>query len=210
VSEPESSLKVLCVIGTSAQRSVTDVVLRALAHRLRSPGVDVDIFDQAGECLPLFNPETSFSSPQYLALKRRVDRTDVFVLGTPDYHGCMSSTLKNFLDHFWREFAGRLFAPVVVSHEKGLTVIDQICTAARQCYAWTLPYGISVDARADVADGQLKGDVLPGRLVMLADDIQVYGRLLAHRRSNTDGTSAGFLARHQALNPPEPEDERAD
>jgi len=38
--------------------------------------------------------------------------------------------MKNFLDHFWREFAGKLFATIVASHEKGLTVTDQLRTVA--------------------------------------------------------------------------------
>jgi len=54
-----------------------------------------------------------------------IDRAGAYILGTPDYHGSISSALKNFLDHFWQEFAGKLFASVVASHEKGLTVTDQ-------------------------------------------------------------------------------------
>ena len=57
------------------------------------------------------------------------------------------STFENFLDHFWQDFTDKLFAQVVCSHEKGLTVIDQLRTVARQCYAWTLPYGYHLPAR---------------------------------------------------------------
>ena len=66
----------------------------------------------------------------------------------------MSSTIKNFLDHFWQEFAGKLFATIVASHEKGLTVTDQLRTVARQCYAWSLPYGDSFADRDDLKDGK--------------------------------------------------------
>jgi NAD(P)H-dependent FMN reductase len=34
---------------------------------------------------------------------------DAFVLASPDYHGSMSGVMKNFLDHFWEEFAGKAF-----------------------------------------------------------------------------------------------------
>jgi NAD(P)H-dependent FMN reductase len=37
-----------------------------------------------------------------------VNWADAFILATPDYHGSMSGSLKNFLDYFWSEFAGRL------------------------------------------------------------------------------------------------------
>ena len=35
---------------------------------------------------------------------------DVFILASPDYHGSISGTLKNFLYHFYKEFGGKVFA----------------------------------------------------------------------------------------------------
>lgn len=186
----------LCIVGTSGRQSVTHVVLGEIARQLRQAGWECDLFDPAAEPLPLFNPESSHTTPEFRSVKARVDRADVLVLGTPDYHGSVSSTLKNFLDHFWQEFNGRLFVPVVVSHEKGLTVIDQIRTVARQCYAWTLPYGVSVAAQSDVKDGAIVSEPLKARLEMLAGDIHVYGVLLARQRhADIAGTAPGFLAR---------------
>ena len=42
----------------------------------------------------------------------------------------MSGALKNFLDHFYEEFAGKVFGYIVASHEKGLTVMDQMRSGA--------------------------------------------------------------------------------
>jgi FMN reductase len=188
--------RVLCVVGSTARDSTTHAVIGAIASRLRALPLDVDVFDPSREPLPLFNPESSHGQPEFRGLKARVDVTDVFVLCTPDYHGSMSSTMKNFLDHFWHEFTGRLFVPVVVSHEKGLTVIDQLRTVARQCYAWTLPYGVSVAATNEVKDGEAVASALVQRLEMLVADIQVYGMLLATQRlADLAGTRPGFLAR---------------
>jgi FMN reductase len=104
--------------------------------------------------------------------------------------------LKNFLDHFWREFGGKLFATIVASHEKGLTVTDQLRTVARQCYAWSLPYGVAFADKQDVAGGQIISDAFRGRLEMLVRDIRVYGELLSEqRRSDLAGNGPGFLAR---------------
>jgi len=131
----------------------------------------------------------------YPILKQQIIAANVIVLGTPDYHGSISSTLKNFLDHFWKEFAGKLFATVVASHEKGLTVHDQLRTVARQCYAWVMPYGVSFMEKVDVKNGQVASDELRSRLEMLQHDIQVYGRLLANQRAaDLAGTAPGFLA----------------
>jgi len=192
----EAKLKILAVVGSTHVDSVTRVVLTKIAEDLRGAGCDVDLLDLGREPLALFNPETAYSQPGFSALKVRVEVADVFLLGTPDYHGSISSALKNFLDHFWREFAGKLFATIVASHEKGLTVTDQLRTVARQCYAWSLPYGVAFADKQDVAGGQIVSDALRGRLAMLVRDTQVYGALLAkQRRSDLSGIDPGFLAR---------------
>jgi len=191
-------LQVLAVIGSLGNSSVTRTVIHYVAGQLKAAGVAVDVLDLREEPLPLFNPDSSHAAANFPALKARVDRADVLLLGTPDYHGSISSTLKNFLDHFWREFAGKLFATVVASHEKGLTVTDQLRTVARQCYGWSLPYGVSFVEREDVKDGQIVSEAFRQRLEMLARDLRVYGELLAsQRRADLAGAEPGFLARHR-------------
>ena len=61
----------------------------------------------------------------------------------------MSGAMKNFLDYFWTEFAGKVFGYLCASHEKGLTVMDQMRTAVRQCYGWSLPYGVAIHGDED-------------------------------------------------------------
>ena len=156
----------------------------------------MDVFDYEQTPLPLFNPDTAWSAPDFAALKARVEQADALVLLTPDYHGSVSSALKNFLDHFWKEYAGKLFASVVGSFDKGLTVHDQVRTVARQCYAWALPYGVTFADKEDVRDGAIVSDAFRQRVTMLARDVRVYGALLAaQRRADLAGTDPGFLAR---------------
>lgn len=192
----DKPLNVLAVVGSLHSDSITRVVVNHAAERLRADGCAVDVLDLEKEPLPLYNPDTAEDQPAFATLKARVDRADVFILGTPDYHGSISSALKNFLDHFWHEFAGKLFATVVASHEKGLTVTDQLRTVARQCYAWTLPYGVSFAEGADVKDNKIVGDAFGKRLEMMIHDTRVYGEALARqRRADLAGTEPGFLAR---------------
>jgi FMN reductase len=195
---PEPQLNVLAVIGSLHKESVTRVVINAMAEQLRDRGCAVDVLDFEKHPLPLYNPDTSYALPEFPGLKKRVDTADAYLLGTPDYHGCISSVMKSFLDHFWREFAGKLFASVVSSHEKGLTVTDQLRTVARQCYAWSLPYGLSFTEGEDVKAGQIISKAFNDRLTMMAHDIAVYGNVLAQQR-NADlaGSDPTFLARHR-------------
>jgi NAD(P)H-dependent FMN reductase len=193
-----SSLHVVAVVGTLQRDSASFVVVQHVAEQLEQGGCKVDVVDLKKEPLALFDPDTAYTLPTYGKLQNRVDRADVIVLATPDYHGSISSTLKNFLDHFWREFAGKLFVTIVASPEKGLTVTEQLRTVARQCYAWTLPYGVAFTTDTDVKDGRVVSDFLKERLQMMARDVCVYGRLLARqRRVDLATPGPGFLARYR-------------
>lgn len=191
----EASLNVLAVIGSMRAKSVTGAAIRHLAATLHQADCNVDLLDLRETPLAPYNPETSCGDSSFGPLQTRVQASDVVILGTPDYHGSISSTLKNFLDHFWKEFTGKLIAHVVSSHEKGLTVHDQLRTVARQCYAWALPYGVSLQENVDVRDGAVVSDALKTRLGMLTRDVVVYGKLLATQRAaDLAGTDPGFLA----------------
>ena len=190
------SLNILAVAGSLHRDSVTRTVINYVAERLRTEGCSVDVLDFEKEPLALYNPDTAHDLPGYADLQARVERADVIVLGTPDYHGSVSGAMKNFLDHFWHEFGGKLFATIVASHEKGLTVTDQLRTIARQCYAWTLPYGVSFTDGEDLKAGQIVSEALLRRLDMLIRDVRVYGEILGkQRKTDLAGKEPGFLAR---------------
>jgi FMN reductase len=194
----DPKLNVLAVIGSLHRESVTRIVLNHAADKLRADGCLVDVLDLQAEPLPLYNPDTAYDAPDFAALQVRVDKADVLLLGTPDYHGSISSTLKNFLDHFWHEFAGKLFATVVASHEKGLTATDQLRTVARQCYAWTLPYGISFAENTDLKDGKIVSGAFEKRLEMMIRDARVYGEVIAkQRRADLGCQDHCFMSRHR-------------
>lgn len=194
----EGQLKVMVVVGSLKKQSVTRVVLQQLAEKLRADGCAVDFLDLANENLEVFNPDVTKKGPAYTALQPRVEAADVFILGSPDYHGGISGAMKNYLDYFWSEFSGKLFVPVVASHEKGLTVMDQLRTLARQCYAWTLPYGISAADKTDVVDGKVVSKALLDRLDMVARDARVYGSLIARqRREDLACEDCSFLAKYR-------------
>lgn len=194
----QSPLKILAVVGSLQRASVTRIVIGHVTREFAAVGCAVDTLDFLQEPLALYNPDTAHELSGYTALQERVDAADVIILGSPDYHGSISGAMKNFLDHFWHEFAGKLFVTVVASHEKGLTVTDQLRTIARQCYAWTLPYGVAFTEDTDVRDGQIVSDSLKKRLEMLVRDARVYGQVLAdQRRADLAGSDPGFLAKHR-------------
>lgn len=151
-------------------------VLEIISVKYKTEARLVNLFETQ---LPIYRPSTKFDNENVKKVTNDVNWANVFVLASPDYHGSMSGTMKNFLDFFWKEFSGKTFGYIVSSHEKGLTVMDQMRTAVRQCYAWSLPYGISINEGEDLGSGgKIVNSRLQSRMEMLARDLVVYGRLI--------------------------------
>jgi len=96
----DAPVNVLAVVGSLNRDSVTRVVVNFVSEQLRAEGCAVDVLDLLAEPLALYNPDLAYDDPGFPALQARVHQADVYVLGTPDYHGSLSSAMKNFLDHF--------------------------------------------------------------------------------------------------------------
>lgn len=173
------------------------IVLEGAAER----GAETRLLDLRVADVPLYRPGAA--PPQHDGLMQAtaaVEWAEAFVLATPDYHGSMSGALKNFLDHYWEEFAGRLFGYLCASHEKGLTVMDQMRTAVRQCYGWSLPYGVSFHGNEDFdAAGNVTNAAVARRLRMVARDLVVYGGLVSDqfKRDLADTALDTFVARYR-------------
>ena len=139
---------------------------------------EIQILDLRQTILPFLYYQEHDKKREILTAEKMVKWADAFILATPDYHGSMAGSMKNFLDYFWSEFAGKLFGYICSSHEKGLTVMDQMRTAVRQCYGWSMPYGISINGEKDFGpSGNVTNKVLLQRMQMLARDIIIYGKL---------------------------------
>lgn len=168
----------------------------------REQSAETRLLDLRRVNLPTYNPDEE--SPDHEGLREAteaVNWADSFILASPDYHGSMSGAMKNFLDFYWEEFAGKLFGYVCASHEKGMTVMEQMRTSVRQCYGWSLPYGVSVYGEKDFnASGEVISGQVARRLRMLARDLVVYGALIREqfRRDLADGATETFAARYSA------------
>jgi NAD(P)H-dependent FMN reductase len=182
----ETLTRILGVTGSLRRNSNSTRVLSTLLEIAATKfSADVQLLDLRETKLPFYSPSTSSDDSSNRNIKRitqLVEWADVFILASPDYHGSMSGTMKNFLDYFWEEFAGKTFGYLCTSHEKGLTVMDQMRTAVRQCYGWSMPYGISINSGEDLnSNGEVVNAQLSKRLNMLARDLVVYGRLIRNQ-----------------------------
>jgi FMN reductase len=196
------SIKLLGVSGSMREgsygRRALQVVLEAAAAR----GAETSLLDLRTANLPLYNPDEppTDASGHVRRATEAVGWADAFVLASPDYHGSMSGAIKNFLDYHWEEFTGKAFGYLCASHEKGLTVMDQMRTAVRQCYGWSMPYGVSIHGEQDMdAGGRVTNPRVEKRLRMLARDVVIYGGILREQfnRDLHDTDPETFVARYR-------------
>lgn len=166
------------------EQSYSTATLKIILERVTRNEAETKLLDLRLTKLPMLY-STKDDAKEIIHAAELVKWADAFILSTPDYHGSMSAPIKNFLDHFWSEFAGKVFGYIVASHEKGLTAMDQMRTAVRQCYGWSMPYGLSVNPEEDFDDrGNLISEKLSNRLDMVARDLVVYGKLIRQQFVN--------------------------
>ena len=176
------TLRVLGVGSSMRQDSFSTETLKIILNKVNKNGGDTRLLNLYSNPLPMYTAEYNEKLSGIKHAVELVNWADALVLATPDYHGSMAGSLKNFLDYFWAEFAGKTFGYLCSSHEKGLTVMDQMRTAIRQCYGWSLPYGISINSNQDFnADREIINVQLLGRLESFARDLVVYGGLISNQ-----------------------------
>jgi NAD(P)H-dependent FMN reductase len=173
-------LNILGIAGSMRKDSFGTKILKIVLDIASKYEAKTSLLELRKANMPLFNPDLSTQSD--INMQKATDQVnwaDAFVLVSPDYHGSMSGSMKNFLDYYWEEFAGKTFGYICTSHEKGLTVMDQMRTTVRQCYGWSLPYGISVNGSEDFnEEREVINNLLNKRLKMLARDLVVYSKLI--------------------------------
>jgi len=183
----QRTINILGVGGSMRQESYSTLGLKMVLEEARKYGSESYLLDLRDINLPLYDPGgPSLNDPSFNNSNNELEKittalkwADALVLASPDYHGSMSGTLKNFLDYFWEDFAGKTFGYMIASHEKGLTVADQMRTAVRQCYGWSMPYNISINGEKDFdSEENLVNSALVKRIKMLARDLVTYGTLI--------------------------------
>ena len=194
------TIKLLAVCGSMRENSYSNRLAILALTAAREHGAETRLLELNAVDLPTYNPDKAAMDHAGLrAATEAVNWADAFLLASPDYHGSMSGALKNFLDFYWAEFAGKLFGYLCASHEKGLTVMEQMRTSVRQCYGWSLPYGVSVHGSQDFDSSGLTNTQVARRLQMLARDLVVYGALIRKQfqLDLANGVTDSFAGRYK-------------
>ena len=193
-----TGFKLLGVGSSFRKNSSSNKILKMVLEKAQRHGADTSMIELSKINLPIFNPNKPKEiSEDIKNINEQIVKADGFILATPDYHGSMSGGLKNFLDYYWYEFSGKIFGYIVSSHEKGLTVMDHMRTTIRQCYGWSLPYGLSINTEYDLDEySNISNPKLLLRIENMSRDIVIYGKLLRmqfiHDTNNKEQTTFAF------------------
>jgi len=198
INKKITGFKLLGIGSSLRKNSSSNKTLKIVLDKSQRYGANTSIIELSKINFPIFNPNKPKEvSEDIEKINDQVINADAFILATPDYHGSMSGGMKNFLDYYWYEFSGKIFGYIVSSHEKGLTVMDHMRTTIRQCYGWSLPYGLSINTEYDLDEhSTINNPKLLLRIENMSRDIVIYGKLLRmqfiHDTNNKEPTTFAF------------------
>jgi FMN reductase len=171
---------ILGICGSTSPTSHTRVLVNRALDAARACGAQTDLFDVASTPLPLFEAARDYSDePNVRLLMEKVKWAEGYVIGSPEYHGCMSGAMKNVFDFLYHEISGKLFGLVAATGgSQGVSCFDTMRAAILYCHGWTLPYQVAGSGNDFDADDQLKNPKVEDRLRRLGRDLAVYSPLL--------------------------------
>ena len=175
--------RILGVSGSLREGSNTLLLVQKTLEYAREAGAETRLLDLREYPLPLYEAHEGYDdNPHVKQITELVDECDALILGSPEYHGCMSGAMKNYFDYLYREIAGKLFGLVAATGgSQGVGCFHNMRSAIQFCHGWALPYHTAVSRKSFDADGNLVDERALDRLKRTARDLVVYAPLLHNR-----------------------------
>jgi NAD(P)H-dependent FMN reductase len=162
-------VRVTAVCGSLRNGSYTRPSLARALSAAEELGAETDLVDLRTVDLPVFDPDAD--DPAGAAdFTRRVRTADAVLLGSPVYHGSVSSALKNALDYCgFDEFEHTTVGLLAVAGGAFPSgTLDQMRLICRALNAWVLPHQAAIPrAHSKFEDGELVDGSLGERVDVL-------------------------------------------
>lgn len=172
--------RILGVSGSLRDGSNTLILVNKTLEYAREAGAETRLLDLRSYPLPLYEAHGSYDNNAIVQdVIKVVDDCDALVLGSPEYHACMSGAMKNFMDFLYREFAGKVFGLVsATGGSQGIGCFDNMRAAVHACHGWVLPYVTAANGGDVDANGEITNPRTLDRLRRMARDLACYGPLV--------------------------------
>ncbi len=183
----ERTMNIAVIAGGNRINSTSTLLLRYMEKELIKQDIEVTFIDLHKLPLPLYSadqPEITqelqlpiFTSPETMEyfennvkqLVEAAQKADGLILGTPEYHGSFSGTLKNALDYLGSaQFEGK---PVLVASSAagavGVSSLTQLQTIVRNLHGINCTEWVSIggDNRNFGEDGEPEQDKVKQRVL---------------------------------------------
>ncbi|PKO19506.1 NADPH-dependent FMN reductase [candidate division BRC1 bacterium HGW-BRC1-1] len=180
-------MKLLGVNGSMSNKSRTLVLVKQVLDVAGEQGASTTLLNLSDYPLPIFAPQADYSENEVvLEVQRLVEEADALIVGTPEYHACMSGATKNFFDFLYRQISGKLFGLVAASGGgNGASAFTNLRATVLCCHGWVMPYNVGATGTDFDKEGQLVNSRVDERLRRMARDLIVYGPLL-HQQFQDD------------------------
>ena len=120
--------------------------------------------------------------PDVYRLRKELKESHGIILGTPEYHGSLSGTLKNMLDLMSaEEFEGKIVGLIGVAggHTGAINSLNTMRAIGRNLHCWVLPQEVSVADSAKTFDenGTITDPAIEQRLMNIGRQVVKFASL---------------------------------
>lgn len=167
---------VAAICGSLSEDSVTRVALGEVLSAAADAGADTTLVDLRDYHLPTFDADDQ-DAGDAPKLRTHLRAADAVVLGSPMYHGTISSPLKTALDYSgFDEFEDTTVGLLTVSGGSFPTpALEHLQWVVRALDAWPLPFDVAIpDSHEQVVDGDLADESLESRVHRFGTELVQY------------------------------------
>ena len=159
------------ISATSANQSLLTLALRAAEQA----GAETVRWDLEENPLPLVGAADSWEDENVKAFQEMAKSVDAFIVSSPEYHGSMSSVIKNQFDWLYFEHVeGKTFGLMSpLGGQINSNTLNHLRLVVRWLRAWVVPTQVAVGKvkSAFDEDGELEDEELASRVEKLAQEV---------------------------------------
>jgi len=173
---------VVAICGSLRDESYTRLALEVALDAAREAGAKTELIDLRHWDLPLFDPDNR-TQGDARKLQQVVGDADAVLLGTPVYHGMVSSALKSAFDYLGKdEFEGTTVGLLATAGGGSYgPTLEHLRTGVRTVHGWCLPHEVGIrGAYNEFENGEFVDPELEARVRKLGRMATEYARIDPH------------------------------
>lgn len=152
-TDMRSAPLVVAIAGSLRDQSTTRLALEHALDASAEAGARTELVDLREWDLPLFDPDDR-DRGDAAALKSLIAEADAVLMGTPVYHGMISSALKNAFDYLGKDEFGDTTVGLLTTAGGGsyAQTLEHLRTGVRTVHGWTLPHEVGIRSASSKFD----------------------------------------------------------